>query len=189
MCTDEIRQAKELWVRRAQKRIPQDTETPGWRSVEDKETGVLKCVGWISGYRPTYFEDCLLTQKLIRHLHSEIKHLGVANTMAEIRKEWWIPKLISKVIKDVKKTLYKTLGRTHLTFEQLEAVVIDVEKTLNNRPLTYLGSDGGEEQVLTQNILMWGCYNIVIFTPCVEFHLHVLLESLYIQFRLYLRGT
>ena len=33
------------------------------------------------------------------------------------------------------------------------------------------------------------CYNIVIFTPCVEFHLHVLLDSLYIQFRLYLRGT
>ena len=32
------------------------------------------------------------------------------------------------------------------------------------------------------------CYNIVIFTPCVEFHLHVLLDSLYIQFRLYLRA-
>ena len=30
LCTDEIRQAKELWVRRAQKRILQDTETPGW---------------------------------------------------------------------------------------------------------------------------------------------------------------
>ena len=80
MCTDEIRQAKELWVRRAQKRIPQDTETPGWRLVEDKETGVLKCVGRIPGYRPTYLEDCLLTQKLIRHIHSEIKHLGVSNT-------------------------------------------------------------------------------------------------------------
>ena len=56
----------------------------------------------------------------------------------------------------MKKTVHKTLGRTHLTFEQLEAVVIDVEKNLNNRPLTYLDSDGGEEQVLTPNILMWG---------------------------------
>ena len=86
LCTDEIRQAKELCVRRAQKRIPQDTETPGWRLVEDKETGVLKCVGRIPGYRPTYLEDCLLTQKVIRHIHSEIKHLGVSNTMAEIKK-------------------------------------------------------------------------------------------------------
>ena len=33
LCTDEIRQPKELRVRRAQKRIPQDTETPGWRLV------------------------------------------------------------------------------------------------------------------------------------------------------------
>ena len=33
------------------------------------------------------------------------------------------------------------------------------------------------------------CYNIVIFTPRVEFHLHVLLDLLYIQFRLYLRDT
>ena len=69
--------------------------------VEDKETGVLKCIGRIPGYRPTYLEDCLLKQKLIRHLHSEIKHLGVGNTMAEIRKEWWIPKLRSKVMKMV----------------------------------------------------------------------------------------
>ena len=60
------------------------------------------------------------------------------------------------LIKDVKKTLHKTLGRTHLTFEQLEAVVIYVKKNLNHRPLTYLDSNGGEERVLTPNILMWG---------------------------------
>ena len=64
--------------------------------------------------------------------------------------------MYERLIKDVKKTLHKTLGRTHLTFEQLEAVVIDVDKNLNNRPLTYLDSDGGEEQVLTPNVLMWG---------------------------------
>ena len=69
--------------------------------VEDKETGVLKCIGRIPGYRPTYLEDCLLTQKVIRHIHSEIKHLGVSNTMAEIRKKWWIPKLRSKMKKMV----------------------------------------------------------------------------------------
>ncbi|CAH3157584.1 unnamed protein product [Porites lobata] len=28
-------QAKELWVRRAQKRISQDTDTQGWRLVEE----------------------------------------------------------------------------------------------------------------------------------------------------------
>ena len=101
LCTDEIRGAKELWMGRAQKRIPQDTETPGCRLVEDTKTGVFKCIGRIPGYRPSYLEDCLLTQKLIRHAHPEMKHLEVANTMAQIRKEWWIPKLRSKVKKMV----------------------------------------------------------------------------------------
>ena len=64
--------------------------------------------------------------------------------------------MYERLIKNVKKTLPKTLGRTHLTFEQLEAVVIDVEKNLSNQPLSYLDSNGGEERVLTPNVLMWG---------------------------------
>ena len=68
----------------------------------------------------------------------------------------WRGGMYERLIKDVKKTFYKTLGQTHLTSAQLEAVVIDVEKHLNNRPLTYLDSDGGEKQVLTPDILMWG---------------------------------
>ena len=71
------------------------------------------------------------------------------------RSPWW-GGMYERLIKDVKKTLQKTLGRTHPTFEQFEAVVIDVKKSLNNRPLTYLDSNGGEEQVLTPNGLMWG---------------------------------
>ena len=63
--------------------------------------------------------------------------------------------MYERVSKDVKKTLYETLGRTTLSFEQLKTVIIDIEKHLNNRPLTYLESDGGEEQVLTPNVLMW----------------------------------
>ena len=68
---------------------------------------------------------------------------------------WW-GGMYERLIKDVKKTLYKTLGRSNLTFEQLEAVIIDIEKHFNNRPLTYVGSDGGEEQVLTPNMVLWG---------------------------------
>ena len=64
--------------------------------------------------------------------------------------------MYERVIKDVKKTLYKTLGRTTLNFEQLEGVIVNIERHFNNRPLTYLESDGGEEQVLTPNVLMWG---------------------------------
>lgn len=62
--------------------------------------------------------------------------------------------MYERLIKDVKKTLYKTLGRTTLSFQKLE-VIINIEKHLNNRPLTYFESDGGGEQVLTPNVLMW----------------------------------
>ena len=68
---------------------------------------------------------------------------------------WW-GGMYERLIKDIKKTWYKTLGKTHLTFEQLEVVIMDIERHLNNRPLTYVESDGGDEKVLTPNIIMWG---------------------------------
>ena len=64
--------------------------------------------------------------------------------------------MYERLIKDIKKTLHKTLGKTHLTFEQLEVVIMDIQRHLNNRPLTYVESDGGDEKVLTPNIIMWG---------------------------------
>ena len=57
--------------------------------------------------------------------------------------------MYERLIKDVMKTLYKTSGKTKLTFEQLEAVVMDIEKHMNNRPLTYIESESGKDQVLS----------------------------------------
>ena len=48
------------------------------------------------------------------------------------------------------------LGKTHLYFEHLEEVVLDMEKHLNNRRLTYVESDKGGTQTLLPNVLMWG---------------------------------
>ena len=64
--------------------------------------------------------------------------------------------MYERLIKEIKKTLYKTLGRTHLTFGQLETVVMDIARHLNNRPLTYVESNNEDEQILTPNILLWG---------------------------------
>ena len=64
--------------------------------------------------------------------------------------------MYERVIKDLKKTLYKTLRGTTLSFKQLKTVIVDIERQMNNRPLTHLESEGGEEQVLTPNVLMWG---------------------------------
>ena len=71
------------------------------------------------------------------------------------RSPWW-GSIYERLIKDIKGTLYKTLGRSHLSFEQLESVIIDIERHMNNRPLTYIESEVGEGKVLTPNSIMWG---------------------------------
>lgn len=60
------------------------------------------------------------------------------------------------MIKEIKKSLHKTLGRSHLSYEAFESVILDVERNLNNRPLTYVEAEGGEEEVLTPNTILWG---------------------------------
>ena len=58
------------------------------------------------------------------------------------RSPWW-GSIYERLIKDIKGTLYKALGRSHLSLEQLESVIIDIERHLNNRPLTYIESEVG----------------------------------------------
>ena len=100
--TKELAKAKQHWVERAQRGIPDDMERPGWKLVKDKETNLLKCTGRIQGYNPVYLEDGPFTQKLIQHVHNQIKHLAVANTMVALREEWWIPRLRTLVKKEIR---------------------------------------------------------------------------------------
>ena len=62
-------------------------------------------------------------------LPSETRHNLIQNLIHNLFKSPWEGGMYERLIKDVKKTLHKTLDWTHLTFEQLVAVVIDVEKT------------------------------------------------------------
>ena len=70
--------------------------------------------------------------------------------------------MYERLIKDIKGVLRKTLGKTHLRFEQLEAVVLDIERHLNNWPLTYIETEVGEERVLTPNTIMWGQNSYIV---------------------------
>lgn len=55
----------------------------------------------------------------------------------------------------VKRCLRKVLGNARLTFDELFTVLIEVEGTLNSRPLTYDYQEEGEE-ILTPSHLMFG---------------------------------
>ncbi len=63
---------------------------------------------------------------------------------------WW-GGMYERLTKEKKKTPDNTLRKTPLSFEQLEAVVMDIERHLNNRSLTYVEEELGEDRVLTHN--------------------------------------
>ena len=55
----------------------------------------------------------------------------------------------------VKQCLYKTTGRANLTEKEFEEIVLDIEVTLNNRPLMHVDEDI-QMPLLTPNTLQYG---------------------------------
>ena len=70
------------------------------------------------------------------------------------RAPWW-GGLFERLIGIMKKSLSKTIGKGMLNFYELEEVLLDVECSMNNRPLCYQG-DQFDNQVLTPNVLTRG---------------------------------
>ena len=60
--------------------------------------------------------------------------------------------------KGVKRCFKKTIGQSTLTLDELTTIVIEIEATLNNRPLTYVHDDSeGVSHALTPAYLIYGC--------------------------------
>ena len=113
------------------------------RIVSDNATTFVATAKWI---------------KLIRkseRLHDYLASQDIHWTFNLAKSPWW-GGLYERLIKEIKTTLYKTLGKTHLLYDQLETVIFDIDRHLNNRPLTYVESSQEEEQILTPNTILWG---------------------------------
>lgn len=67
---------------------------------------------------------------------------------------WWGGQY-ERLIGIVKQSLYKVTGKSNLRWKELAEVVLDVEISLNNRPLTYV-EDDVELSVLTPNLMITG---------------------------------
>ena len=55
----------------------------------------------------------------------------------------------------MKRCLSKVLGRRFLSYPELEEVLLDIETSMNNRPLLYQGEEF-QQSVLTPNTLLRG---------------------------------
>lgn len=76
---------------------------------------------------------------------------------------WW-GGFWERLVGSTKRCLKKIIGRSSLSFEELRTVLLEVEGTLNNRPLTYLyDEEEGVSHPLTPAELIYG--RQIITTP------------------------
>ena len=83
----------------------------------------------------------------------------------------WYGGVYERLIRRVKCCLKKTLRNAKVTSAELYTLVIDIEGTLNNRPLTYLSADEFDK-ALTPNHLICGRRSEQLpdlnINPCTE---------------------
>ena len=69
LITEEINNARNQWIKKAQTGVKPTLKNPGWKSGTEETTGVLKCPRRISGYQPIYTEGGEFANKLICNVH------------------------------------------------------------------------------------------------------------------------
>ncbi len=74
-----------------------------------------------------------------------------------VEKAPWQGGFWERMVKCVKRCLKKSVGRASLSFEEMRTILIEVEATLNNRPMTYVyDDDEGISYPLTPATLIYG---------------------------------
>ncbi|GBN52957.1 hypothetical protein AVEN_131216-1 [Araneus ventricosus] len=100
----------------------------------------------------------------LKHLWTIINHPMVKDFYASHKIQWrfivekaaWWGGFYERLIRSVKLALRKTVGKTTLSREELETLLIEIEGVLNSRPLTYVFSEFQEPVPLTPAHMLLG---------------------------------
>eukprot|EP00794_Sanderia_malayensis_P013531 gene13531-biopygen10799 len=173
---DEIKQAEMLWIKGAQRILKgNDDFHKTCMNLGIKENnGMLICQGRlenadlgmearrgtptliVSDNAKTFKSTAALLKKLwedqriVEYL--ELKQITWKFNFE--RSQWWGGQF-ERMAGLVKRCLRKVLGNAKLSFDELQTVLVEIESTLNSRPLTYQYDELGE-QVLTPSHLIFG---------------------------------
>lgn len=112
----------------------------------------------ISDNAKTFKASAAEIQKVV---HSEEIHDYLTNQKVIwkfiVEKALWWGGFWERLVGMVKRCLRKAVGRSTLTVEELRTVVVEIESTLNNRPITFLYDDEqGVSRALTPADLIYG---------------------------------
>ena len=110
--------------------------------------GVLSCQTM-----PSFVQRRLSRSK---EVHQYLTNRQISWQFIVEKAPWW-GGFWERLVRSVKRCLRKTLGRSTLTFDELATVLVEIEATLNNRPLTYVCDDTeGLSYALTPADLIYG---------------------------------
>ena len=90
-----------------------------------------------------YLESSLADSEFVAHMETNnIKHVRIPLYSAWVGATW------ERLIRVLKSCLYKTIGRSKMTYFDLLTVLSDVQYAVNSRPLSYTSSDN-ELEIIT----------------------------------------
>ncbi|CAC5423552.1 unnamed protein product [Mytilus coruscus] len=68
----------------------------------------------------------------------------------------WYGGWSERLVGITKTTLKKVLGKSQFNYDVLRTILIEIERVINDRPITFLSSDIGDPEPLTQSHLLQG---------------------------------
>ncbi|XP_003370011.1 Pao retrotransposon peptidase superfamily [Trichinella spiralis] len=125
------------------------------------------------------FSTFKMADRLLKNLFSKPSLDKVQRTMIRHRIEWkfiterapWNGGYWERLVRSVKNTLKKILGKTTLDEEELTTVLCEIEAKINARPLTFVGDDVKDADALTPFHFLIGRSFVdlpMMSTPTVE---------------------
>ena len=103
--------------------------------------GILKCQGRIQGEHPIYLPaNCLFSRKIVRRIHVETLHGGVALTMAAVCETYWIPTL-RQIVKSIKLECWGCKRFRALPLTKPPPGQLPTNRTEGGTPFEVIGTD------------------------------------------------
>lgn len=90
-----------------------------------------------------------------KELQQFLTRTGIEWTHILPKSPWW-GAFYERLIRIIKESLKKCVGKARLTYEEMETVLVEIEMIINSRPLTYLYDDEEGDEALTPSHMVMG---------------------------------